>query len=236
MTVDQTQQNGEPEETKAIPAGAGCAVRTETGPGAGQDKKRFPRRRTVKGRRRRRSQRKNPGGRSANGPNAGQHIRPGIIEAAEILIAEQYIVGKVINPASPFDLIGYRREDTILLQVVRPKQDVTNAAEVKVLYEKEIKEIQPYWKSDSENIQFWVFSRESGLFRYKVFNGGIWNVDTMQKIIQKTQAIKPVQETAEVGEEIRRMRDAPCPATQTGNAAAPVDTPVHAGIPSQNLY
>ena len=236
MTVDQTQQTGEKEEKHPIPTGAGCPDRIETGPGAGQDKKRFPRRRTVKGRKRRRSKRENPGGRSANGPNAGQHIRPGIVEAAEILIAEHYIVGKVINPASPFDLIGYRREDTIHLRIVRPKQNVTNAAEVRVLYEKEIKEIQPYWRSDTDNIQFWVFSRESGLFRYKVFNGGIWNVDTMQKIMQKKQAIKPDQETAAVGEEIRRMRDAPCPATPIGNAAAPVDTPVHAGILTQNLY
>jgi hypothetical protein len=235
MTVDQTQQTGEKEEAKPIPAGAGCAVRTETGPGAGQDEKRFPRRRTVKGRKRRRSSRKNPGGRSANGPNAGQHIRPGIIEAAEILIAEQYIVGKVVNPASSFDLTGHRRKDTILLRVVRPKQNVTVAADVKVQYEKEIREIQPYWRSDTDNIQFWVFSRENGLFRYKVFNGGIWNVDTMLKIIQKTQATKPNQETAAVGEEIRRMRDAPCPVAPTGNAAAPVDTPARAGIPSKSL-
>lgn len=37
MTGDLTTQKGEPEETDGIPAGAGCAGRTETGPGAGQE-------------------------------------------------------------------------------------------------------------------------------------------------------------------------------------------------------
>jgi len=223
-------------EPDLIPAGAGCAGRTGTGPGAGSQK-RYPRRCTVKGRKRRRNRRvKNPGGRAANGPNAGQHIRPGIVEAAEILIGEKYIVGKVIDPRSPFDLTGYRREDTILLRVVRPKQDVSNAVEVMGMYEKEIREIEPYWKSDADNIQFWVFSRKTGLFRYQVYNGGIWNVDTMQKSKQKTQVMQPEQQIAATDGEIRRMRDARCTATLTGVTAAPVQTSAQAGIPSKSLY
>jgi len=229
-------KEGDVAEWDLIPAGAGCAGRTETEtePAAIREKKSYPRRRTVKGRRRRRG--KNPGGKATTGQNAGQHIRPGIVEAAEILIAEHYLVGKIIDPNSPFDLIGYKEDDIIRLRVVRPKQNVTNATEVKELYEKDIREIQPYWKSDADNIQFWVFSRENGLFHYKVFNGGIWNVDTMQKMKQKKQAVQSVQETAEDAEEIRRMRDAPCPVMPTGNAAAPVGNPVHGGIPSQNPY
>jgi hypothetical protein len=237
MTGELEITEGDSQELDVIPTGAGCAGRTETESGA-EKEKRYPRRRTVKGRKRRKSGRraKNPGGRAANGPNAGQHIRPGIVEAAEILIGEKYIVGKVIDPGSPFDLTGYRREDTILLRVVRPKQDVTNAAEVMEMYEKEIEEIRPFWKSDADNIQFWVFSRKRGLFRYQVYNGGIWNVETMQKLALKTQAIQPVVETVKSEEEIRRMRDARCAATLTGHAAAPVQTPVQAGIPSQNPY
>jgi hypothetical protein len=237
MTGELEIKEGDSQELDVIPTGAGCAGRTETESGA-EKEKRYPRRRTVKGRKRRRSgcRAKNPGGRAANGPNAGQHIRPGIVEAAEILIAEQYIVGKIIDPQSPFDLIGYRREDTIFLRVVRPKQDVTNAAETRELYEREIREIQPYWTSDADNIQFWVFSREKGLLRYKVYAGGIQNVETMRKTTQKTEAIQPVQQTEELKDEIRRMRDAPCPATLTGHAAAPVLTPAQAGIPLQNPY
>jgi hypothetical protein len=229
-------KEGDVAELDLIPAGAGCAgrIKTETGPVAKLEKKRYPRRRTVKGRKRRRA--KNPCGKPTTGQNAGQHIRPGIVEAAEILIAESYIVAKVINPDSPFDLIGYRRDTVIFLRVVRPKQNVTNAAETRGLYEKDIREIQPYWKSDADNIQFWIFSRENGLLRYQVYNGGIWNVDTMQKSKQKTQAIQSVQETAEDAKEIRRMRDAPCPAMPTGTASAPVGTPAQAGIPSKDLY
>jgi hypothetical protein len=223
-------------EPDLIPAGADCAGRTETGPGAGSQKG-YPRRCTVKGRKRRRNRRaKNPGGRAANGPSAGQHIRPGIVEAAEILIGEKYIVGKVIDPGSPFDLTGYKREGYILLRVVRPKQSIANAAETRKLYEKEIREIEPYWNSDADNIQFWVFSRKTGLFRYQVYNGGIWNVDTMRKSKQKTQAMQPEQQTAQVDDEIRRMRDARCTATLTGVTAAPVQTSAQAGIPSKSLY
>jgi hypothetical protein len=223
MTVDFTIQTGEPEETKAIPAGACCAGRTETekAPAAMQEKKKFPRRRTVKGRKRRRA--KNPCGKTTSGKNAGQHIRPGIVEAAEILIAELYLVGKIIDPHSPFDLIGYRNGDIIRLRVVRPKQNVANATQAKALYEKEIREIQPYWKSDADNIQFWIFSRENGLLRYQIIRSVIWNVETMPKTLQKKQETKPVSETAEINDEIRRMRNAPCPATPTGTAAAPVD-------------
>jgi hypothetical protein len=223
-------------EQDGVPAGAGCAGRTETGPGAGI-KRGYPRRRTVKGRKTHRKRKaKNPGGRAANGPNAGQHIRPGIVEAAEILIAEGYLVGKVIDPKSPVDLIAYSREDTIRLMVVRPKQYVTNAIEVRGLYEKDIRTIQPYWTCDNDNIQFWVFSREKGLLRYKVYAGGIRNVGMMQETTQKKQAKEPVSETAEIDDEIRRMRDAPCPATPTGVAAGPVQTPAHSGIPSKDIY
>lgn len=234
MMDEQITQKGEPDETDVIPVGAGCSGRAEQGPGAGLQKQ-YSRRRTVRGRKTRR-RRKNPGGRAANGPNAGQHIRPGIIEAAEILIAEGYIVGKVIDPQSPFDLIGYKREGCILLRVVRPKQDVTKAAEVVEAYEKEIREIQPYWKSDADQIQFWVFSRDKGLLRYAVFNGGIWNAGTMQKIMQKKPVDKPAPQTAEISDEIRRMRDAPCTDAQTGSATGPVQTPARAGIPPKNPY
>ncbi|OPY37774.1 MAG: hypothetical protein A4E35_01056 [Methanoregula sp. PtaU1.Bin051] len=233
MTVDKTTQNGEPDETDVIPAGDAIAGRAETGPGAGIQKN-YSRRRTVKGRKTRRKKKKNPGGRAANGPNAGQHIRPGIVEAAEILIAEGYLAGKVIDPNSPFDLIGYSREDTIRLIVVRPKQDVTNAAEVVRAYDAEIRTILPYWRCDSDNIQFWVFSREKGLLRYKVYAGGIRNVGMMQNGTGKPQAAKPVSQTAVINNEIRRMRDAPCPVAPTGNAKAPVQTPAHEGIPFQN--
>jgi hypothetical protein len=220
-------------ESEVIPAGAGFAARTGTERGAGKEK-RYPRRRTVRERMKRRA--KNPGGRTTTGKNAGQHIRPGIVEAAEILIAEQYIVGKVIDPGSPFDLTGYRRDGTILLRVVRPKQSVANAADVRKAYYKEIREIEPWWKSDTDNIQFWVLSRENGLLRYRVFSGGIWNVSTMQKTAQKTHIIPPVQETATGKQEIRRMRDAPCNITPTGISAAPVSTPAQAGMSSKGPY
>ena len=41
--------------------------------------------------------------------------------------------------------------------------------------------MQPFWNSDGENLQFWVFSRVAGLLRYRVYRGGIWNEATRSR-------------------------------------------------------
>lgn len=221
-------------ESDGIPVGTVCTGRTGMAAEKGIDsgtERRSPRKQTVRSRKTRRGRKRNPRGRATKGPNAGQHIRPGILEAAEILIAEGYTVGKVVNPGSPFELVGHRIGEMIWVSVVRPRQDVTNAAQVMETYRGKIQEIGAYWRSGADNFQFWVFSRERGLFRYKVFNGGIWNVETMQKFKQKKPAENPIHETGRIADDIRRTRNAPCPANQTVTVAAPVSIPSHAGIP-----
>ena len=234
MTVDFTIQRGEPEETKAIPAGAGCAGRTETekAPAAMQEKKKFPRRRTVKGKKRRKGHRhkKNPGGRAVTGKRDGQHVPRGVYEAMAILRKEGYIVGKIIDPESAFDIMGWSPRGSILVTVIRPKEPVANAHDVTELYDAKVRKMQPYCRSDADNIQFWVFSRENGLIRYRVFDWGIGNEEKILKSMQKKHVAPSDKQIAASEPANRRARNSPCPDEPTGNARAPVDTPLHAAI------
>jgi hypothetical protein len=234
MTGELTTQNGEPQETDVIPAGAGCAGRTETEkePAARQEKTRYPRRRTVKGKKRRKGHRhkKNPGGRVMNGKRDGQHVPRSMYEAMDILREEGYIVGKILDPESAFDITGWSYRGSILITVVRPKESVANAHDVKELYDRQIRKIQPYYRSDADNIQFWVFSRENGLIRYRVFDWGIWNEEKILKSMQKQHAAQSDKQIVASEPANRRARNSPCPDEPTGNAGAPVDTPLHAAI------
>jgi hypothetical protein len=240
MTDYLTTKEGVVKELDGIPAGAGCAGRTETEkePAAMQEKKTYPRHRTVKGKKRRKGHRhkKNPGGRAMTGKRDGQHVPRSMYEAMAILRAEGYIVGKILDPESAFDITGWSYRGSILVTVVRPKEPVANAHDVTELYGTKVRKMQPYCRSDADNIQFWVFSREIGLIRYRVFDWGIGNEEKMLKSMQKQHAAQSDKKIAPSEPANRRARNSPCPDEPTGNAGAPVDTPLHAAITSYVLY
>ena len=96
-----------------------------------------------------------------------------------------------------------------------------NAADVKDFYSREVIEMQPYWNSDADNIQFWLFSRVAGLLRYRVFRGGIWNVETMQKGWQEKRNMKVNQEITDKASALQKSRTAPFPVRATGDGRAP---------------
>jgi hypothetical protein len=212
-------------ERDGVPVGAGCAGRSEDNAGKNggemaegvvqEGKKRvYPRRRTVKGRKKRRP--KNAGGRAATGKRAGLHIPRGVFEAIDILTEEGYITGRIDDPAIVFDLVARRGRHTILIHVVRPKEPVGTAREVRDLYEQPIRRIQPYWTSPDDDLQLWVFSREVGLIRYRVYDWGIWNVEKVIKSMQKSEKPQSSVEIATQEPVIRRARNSPCPDAQTG--------------------
>ncbi len=118
--------------------------------------------------------------------HTGEHVSGGVFEAATILTAEGYTVGKVLDPSSPFNLMAWKGGATLLLvSVVRPKEPVSGASEVTAQYEAHVHRLQKYYTSDADNLQFWVFSRKKGLLRYRVYDWGIGNEQTMQKLIKK---------------------------------------------------
>jgi hypothetical protein len=108
----------------------------------------------------------------------GQHVRPIVLEAMDILKSEGWVIGKIPYRDIPFDIIGIMGKASILVKAVMAKGSVTNAKETVKAHYKDLKKIQPFWNSDSDNLQFWVFSRVAGLLRYRVYRGGIWNEAT----------------------------------------------------------
>lgn len=148
---------------------------------------------------------------------AGRNISGGVSEASRILKGWGYIVGKVDDPDRPFDLIAQRGRENLSIRIVRPREPVRNASDVRYYYSREVLEMQPYWESDADNIQFWLFSRVTGLLRYRVFRGGIWNVETMQEGWQEKRKEKADCTTGVAGLVVQKSRTAPLPIHVTGH-------------------
>ena len=211
MSTDAIGPEGH-EETGRVPAGTGCADRTSR---AGTK----DRHRTVKTKKNRggiHTGRKRAGNTHSTKP-AGRNVTYGVTEAARILKEWGWIVGKVDDPDLPFDLIAKRGREMLSLKVIRPRKEVMNAAGVRAYHSRDVLELQPYWNSDADNIQFWLFSRAAGLLRYQVFRGGIWNVETMQEGWQEKQAGRADSESAKGGTAVHKSRTADAPVHATGH-------------------
>jgi len=129
---------------------------------------------------------------------SGRHIRPIVHEAMEILKSEGWVVGRITDPEFPFDIIGIIDRAAVFVKAVRAKYPVTNAKETAKAHFREIRKMQPFWNSDGDNLQFWVFSRVAGLLRYRVYRGGIWNEATKSKPESQEPQLVPVSRTMRV--------------------------------------
>ena len=179
-----------------------------------------------------------PGGEKTNGGTSaghgkrnGQHVPRGSCEIAGLLEEEGYIVGVIPDPKSPFDLIGWSNTGSILVRVTRPIELVANARNVREQYEEVVRLMEPYYRTEADNIQFMVLSREHGLLRYRVFDWGIGNVKTMQKIMKIPREFPSDQQTGITVKANQRARNSPCPVGPAGLAFAPDAPPVHMAIP-----
>jgi hypothetical protein len=151
---------------------------------------------------------------------AGRNVTAGVTEAARILREWGYIVGKVTDPDLPFNLIAHRGREHMSILVIRPREPVMNAAGVRAYHSQEVLELQPFWNSDVDNIQFWLFSRAAGLLRYRVFRGGIWNVETMQEGWQEKRAATADVKTGAKDQAVQKSRTAHGPVLITGHGEA----------------
>jgi|GEM_PF-1427007 len=226
-------------EQEGTATGAGCAGRSCTDPETTPGKEpgnipsnNCPPRRIVKKKRylQGHTNKKNSGGNATTGKRSGQHVPRGTIEVAEILKHEGYTIGKVLDPESPFDLMGWSHAGSILARVARPRESVANARNVWEQYEDVIRQMEPYYRSEADNIQLLVISREHGLLRYRVYNWGIGNVITMQKIMKIPRKSQSDNQTPAPKPSDQRARTSPCPYAATGLAGAPESTPVPAAI------
>lgn len=173
---------------------------------------------TVTARRSRKGIRSGSGELKTKRKPAGRNIPGGVSEAARILKEWGYIVGRVDDHDRPFDLIAHHGRENLSIRVVRPREPVRNASDVRYYYSREVLEMQPYWESDTDNIQFWLFSRVAGLLRYRVFRGGIWNVETMQEGWQEKRKEREDYTTEYAGLAVQKSRTAPLPIRATGHA------------------
>jgi len=211
MTLNKTPDE-EDEEQGRIPARAGYTGRSAQARGPARS-------RTVKAKRSRGSVR--PGRNLSKNRNPrkapGKNVNAGVTEAARILREEGYIVGRVTDPEIPFHLIAHRGRENLAVTVVRPREPVMNASDVRYYYSREVLRLQPYWNSDADNIQFWIISRVAGLLRYQVFRGGIWNIETMQDGWQEKRAARADAETTGGKTAVQKSRTAPLPIRATGH-------------------
>jgi hypothetical protein len=169
---------------------------------------------------------KNPGGKTAGGEHPGGVVA----EAAGILRAEGYEVSKMIMPDSPFNLKASRDHHEIKIRAVRAKKPVRNAREARETYEEVIRTIRPLWHSEADDLQLMIISRKSGVLRFNVFIGGIWNTKTREKSLDKvTEQENPCMKCA-----YRRTRMAESPSAGTGVAGASVRTTGAGGIISES--
>lgn len=140
----------------------------------------------------------------------GRHVRAAVLEAMEILKGEGYLVGRLSDPEIPFDLMGLLGRAVLLVKVAKGRDPVGSAVEVARRFQGEIRAIQPFWQHDSDNFQFWVFSKVAGLLRYRVYRGGIWNETTRKGPDRKTLQNVPAD---------LKRRSAYCAALPSGLAA-----------------
>ncbi|WP_292369692.1 hypothetical protein [Methanoregula sp. UBA64] len=138
-------------------------------------------------------------------------LRPpkGTFEAAKILAAEGYIIGKTTGPAPVFDLVGRSPEQGILVKIVRPREPVRGAARVAELYLPEILLLRSYYRSPADSIELWIFSREIGLARYRVFDWGIANVTTVTKLFKTQPSGKVAGQTGQKNLVEQQTRNSP---------------------------
>ncbi|MDO9323331.1 MAG: hypothetical protein Q7T80_00055 [Methanoregula sp.] len=176
-------------------------------------------------------EKKNGGPSAGHGKRNGHHVPRGSCEIAGLLEEEGYIVGIVPDPDSPFDLIGWSNTGSILVRVARPKELVANARNVREQYEEVVRVMEPYYRSETDNIQFMVLSREHGLLRYRVYDWGIGNEKTMQKIMKIPREFPSEQQTGITVPANQRARTSPCPVAPSVPAIAPDTTPLPAAIP-----
>jgi len=210
MNTDN-QKNEEETEPGQVPAGTGCAGRSHA--------RAIPGRRvSVEGKKGRRGPvpcRKGSRKGKLRKP-AGRNVTASVTEAVRILKEMGYFAGIIDDPSLPFHLIAFREGGIILIRVARPRKAIMNAAGVRDYLSKDVLEMQPFWHSDRDNIQFWVFSRVAGLIRYRVFRCGIWNVETMQEGWQERRAGTAGAGTGKEEGAVQQSRTAPLPVRATG--------------------
>jgi hypothetical protein len=144
-----------------------------------------------------------------------------VYEASRILANEGYRVFRNHDPEFPFHLDAWKNGENIFIRVGRPNDPVFSAALAAKQYICDICRMMAWRISPSDLFQFWIFSRKKGLLRYQVYDWGIGNVVTMQKLAGKAKSPAPVSKTAAAGCPLKQSRSALCPVCHEGHDTGP---------------
>lgn len=97
-----------------------------------------------------------------------------ICEATRILETWGYLAATIRKSRIPFDLIGMRQNDTLVIEVVRSRRPVPDAPALCEFFLKEVSYLQSMKISPHYRKMIWVYSPQCRWRFYDVFPGGVW--------------------------------------------------------------
>ena len=114
------------------------------------------------------------GGELAFGPPEYSRGSAIIGEASRLLENRHYIPVTVRKSPVPLDLVGFGLKDTLVLEVVRSRKPVPDAATLCVVFRKEVDHLRSLSGSSQLRKMIWVYSPQCRWRFYDVFPGGVW--------------------------------------------------------------
>lgn len=114
------------------------------------------------------------GGEIAFGPPEYTRCNALICEASRILATWNYLPVIVRKSPVPIDLIGVGTKDALVIQVVRSRRPVPDAATICELFPKKVDHLRSLKSSTQFRKMIWVYSPQCRWRFYDVFPGGVW--------------------------------------------------------------
>jgi len=116
----------------------------------------------------------NTGGELAFGPPEYTRSNAIICEATRILETWGYMAVTIRKSRIPFDLIGMKPDDTLVIEVVRSRRPVPDGPALCEIFLKEVDYLRSIKASSRFRKMIWVYSPQCRWRFYDVFPGGVW--------------------------------------------------------------
>ncbi|MHB8163908.1 MAG: hypothetical protein ACYDDV_06105 [Methanoregula sp.] len=110
----------------------------------------------------------------AFGPPEYSRCNAIICEASRILETWGYMAVTIRKSRIPFDLVGMRPDETLVIEVVRSRRPVPDAPALCEIFRKEVSYLQSMKISFQHRKMIWVYSPQCRWRFYDVFPGGVW--------------------------------------------------------------
>ncbi len=108
-----------------------------------------------------------------------------ICEATRILETWGYLAATIRKSRIPFDLIGMKTGDTLVIEVVRSRRPVPDAPTLCNAFQKEVSYLQSMKIPPHYRKMIWVYSPQCRWRFYDVFPGGVWLANDLMEADRK---------------------------------------------------